>query len=108
LPLFVICARSGREVSAALGQRSVAPAVGIRMVSPCNGEQTSFPLLHYRKREKSTNIALAGQLSQTGVSGNAGGVKHVSITLLHAPIEERHFAVIGEVLSPNQGSLPIR
>jgi len=47
-------------------------------------------------------------LTKTGLSDNAGGVKHVSTTLLHAPVEERHFALIGEVLSPNQGSLLIR
>jgi hypothetical protein len=51
---------------------------------------------------------MAGWLTKTGLSDNAGGVKHVSTTLLQAPVEERHFALIGEVLSPNQGSLLIR
>jgi len=46
------------------------------------------------------------QLTKTGVSDNAGGVKYFSTTPPHALEEERHFALIGEVLSPTKGSLP--
>ena len=42
------------------------------------------------------------QLLQSGVSDNVGGVKYVSTTLPHALEEERHFALIGEVLNPTQ------
>src|SRR2546423_7056312 len=38
----------------------------------------------------------------TGVSDNVGGVKHVATTLPHALEQERHFALIGEVLNPTK------
>ena len=53
------------------------------MICPCSGSDERILLL-------------------TGVSNNAGGVKHVSTTLFHAPVEERHFALIGEVLNPTK------
>ena len=40
-------------------------------------------------------------MALTGVSDNAGGVKHVSTTLLHAPVEERHFALMGNAAAPD-------
>ena len=40
----------------------------------------------------------------TGVSDNVGGVKHVATTLPHALEQERHFALIGEVLNPRLAS----
>src|SRR6184192_2767491 len=41
-------------------------------------------------------------LPKTGVSDNVGGVKHVATTLPHALEQERHFALIGEVLNPTK------
>ena len=46
-------------------------------------------------------------LTLTGVSDNVGGVKvggvkHVATTLPHALEQERHFALIGEVLNPTK------
>src|SRR2546430_1796694 len=38
----------------------------------------------------------------TGVSDNVGGVKQVATTLPHALEQERHFALIGEVLNPTK------
>jgi hypothetical protein len=38
----------------------------------------------------------------TGVSDNVGGVKRVATTLPHALEQERHFALIGEVLNPTK------
>jgi len=38
----------------------------------------------------------------TGISDNVGGVKHVATTLPHALEQERHFALIGEVLNPTK------
>ena len=42
------------------------------------------------------------QLSVTGISDNVGGVKRVATTLPHALEQERHFALIGEVLNPTK------
>ena len=39
---------------------------------------------------------------KTGVSDNVGGVKHVATTLPYALEQERHFALIGEVLNPTK------
>jgi hypothetical protein len=36
------------------------------------------------------------------ISDNVGGVKHVATTLPHALEQERHFALIGEVLNPTK------
>ncbi len=41
-------------------------------------------------------------MSLTGVSDNVGGVKRVATTLPHALEQERHFALIGEVLNPTK------
>ena len=41
-------------------------------------------------------------VGKTGVSDNVGGVKHVATTLPHALEQERHFALIGEVLNPTK------
>ena len=41
-------------------------------------------------------------LTKSGVSDNVGGVKHVATTLPHALEQERHFALIGEVLNPTK------
>src|SRR2546429_1878426 len=41
-------------------------------------------------------------LAKPGVSDNVGGVKHVATTLPHALEQERHFALIGEVLNPTK------
>ena len=43
-----------------------------------------------------------GQLLLSGVSDNVGGVKHVATTLPYALEQERHFALIGEVLNPTK------
>jgi len=47
------------------------------------------------------NVGLS-QLLLTGVSDNVGGVKRVATTLPQALEQERHFALIGEVLNPTQ------
>src|SRR2546429_8558458 len=61
------------------------------------------------RSEKSKNFISANstlrkscKLTQTGVSDNVGGVKHVATTLPHALEQERHFALIGEVLNPTK------
>src|SRR5205807_5796561 len=46
--------------------------------------------------------AVCAILLLTGVSDNVGGVKHVATTLPHALEQERHFALIGEVLNPTK------
>src|SRR5205809_7566761 len=47
-------------------------------------------------------MARKALLAKTGVSDNVGGVKHVATTLPHALEQERHFALIGEVLNPTK------
>ncbi len=45
------------------------------------------------------SVLPSGSLLQTGISDNGGGVKRVATTLPHALEQERHFALIGEVLN---------
>src|SRR5947207_4615923 len=47
-------------------------------------------------------FSLSAAPVKTGISDNVGGVKHVATTLPHALEQERHFALIGEVLNPTK------
>src|SRR5438552_17236103 len=56
-----------------------------------------LPMIASLKKYRSGKCTM---LTLTGVSDNVGGVKHVATTLPHALDQERHFALIGEVLNP--------
>src|SRR5438445_12503173 len=72
-----------------------------RCAGPFRSRQklSSAYIIRFRLNVRSAYFA---RLLITGVSDNVGGVKHVATTLPHALEQERHFALIGEVLNPTK------